>query len=126
MPTRKLRLNRAEQARYLIALRQLQAAGLDFEIPEELLENSRAVDITVAGGPASSVFDSSRGTFYAIWVRLVAERPDTLMDCRMSTDWDDHIVLRSFDEAKAGLQARSIELFASRSAQSADRKCASI
>jgi hypothetical protein len=100
MPSRKLRLNRAEQARYLIALRQLQAAGVDVGIPEELLENSRAVDITVAGGPASSVFDSSGGTFYATWVRLVAERPSTLLDCRMSTDWDKHIVLRSFDEER--------------------------
>jgi hypothetical protein len=40
------------------------------------------------------------GTFYAIGVRLVAERPDTLLDCRVSTDWDDHIVLRSFDEER--------------------------
>jgi hypothetical protein len=100
MPIRKRRLNRAEQVRYLITLRRLRAAGLDFEIPEELLEDSRAVHITVAGGPASSVFDSSRGTFYAIGVRLVAERPDTLLDCRVSTDWDDHIVLRSFDDER--------------------------
>jgi hypothetical protein len=100
VPNRKVRLNRAEQARYLKTLRELQADGHDFEIPEELLENSRAVDITVAGGPASSAFESSRGTFYAIGVRLVAERPDTLMDCRIRTDWDDHIVLRSFDEAR--------------------------
>jgi hypothetical protein len=100
MPIPKRRLNRAEQARYLTRLRELKADGHDFEIPEELLENSRAVDITVAGGPVSSVFESSRGTFYAIGVRLVAERPDTLMDCRVSTDWDDHIVLRSFDEER--------------------------
>jgi hypothetical protein len=101
MPTRKPRLNRAEQAQYLVTLRQLRTAGLDFEIPEELLENSRGVRITVAGGPASSVLDSSRGTFYAIGVRLVAERPDTLLDCRVSTDWDDHIVLRSFNEERS-------------------------
>jgi hypothetical protein len=98
MPDRKVHLNRAEQARYLKTLRELQADGLDFEIPEELLENSRAVDITVAGGPVSWVFESSGVTFYAIEVRLVAERPDTLLDCRIRTDWDNHIVLRSFDD----------------------------
>jgi len=98
MPNRKLRLNRAEQARHLISVRELHAVGLDIEIPEE---DSRAVDITVFGGPASSVFDSSWGTFYyAIGVRLAAERPDTLLDCRLRTDWDDHIVLMSFDEER--------------------------
>jgi hypothetical protein len=98
MPTRKPHLNRAEQARYLMTLRQLQASGV--EIPDDLLENSRPLNITVASGPASWVFDSSRGTFYAISVRLVAEQPCTLLGCRMRTDWDEHIVLRSFDEER--------------------------
>lgn len=79
-------------------MRQLHASGI--EIPDGLLENSRALDITVARGPASWVFDSSRGTFYAISVRLVAEQPCTLLGCRMRTDWDEHIVLRSFDEER--------------------------
>ena len=98
MPTRKHHLNKAEQAKYLMTLRQLEASGI--EIPDGLLEDSRALDITVGRGPASSVFDSSRGVFYAIWVRLVAEQPCTLLGCRMRTDWDDHIVLRSFDEER--------------------------
>ena len=98
MPTRKPHLNRAEQARYLMTLRQLQASGV--EIPDDLLENSRVLNITVARGPASWVFDSSRGTFYAISVRLVAEQPCTLLGCRMRTDWDEDIVLRSFDEER--------------------------
>jgi hypothetical protein len=98
MPTRKPRLNKAEQAEYLKTVRQLHASGI--EIPDGLLENPRALDITVARGPASWVFDSSRGTFYAISVRLVAEQPCTLLGCRMRTDWDDHIALRSFDEEK--------------------------
>jgi hypothetical protein len=96
MPTRKAHLNKTEQGEYLKTLRQLQASGI--EIPDGLLENSRALDITVGRGPASSVFDTSRGIFYAVWVRLVAERLCTLLGCRMQTDWDDHIVLRSFDE----------------------------
>lgn len=98
MPTRKTHLNKSEQAKYLLTLRQLQASGI--EIPDGLLEDSRALDITVARGPASWVFDSSRGTFYAIGVRLVAERPNTLLDCRVRTNWDNHIVLRSFDEER--------------------------
>jgi hypothetical protein len=98
MPTRKPHLNRAEQARYLMTLRQLQASGV--EIPDDLLEDLRLLNITVARGPASWVFDSSRATFYAISVRLVAEQPCTLLGCRMRTDWDEHIVLRSFDEER--------------------------
>lgn len=81
-----------------MTLRQLHASGID--IPDGLLEDSRALDITVGQGPASSVFDSSRGIFYAVWVRLVAEQPCTVLGCRMRTDWDDHIVLRSFDEER--------------------------
>jgi hypothetical protein len=98
MPTRKPHLNKAEQAKYLLTLRQLQASGI--EIPNGLLEDSRALDITVGQGPATSVFDSSRGIFYAPWVRLVAEQPCTLLGCRMRTDWDENIVLRSFDEER--------------------------
>ncbi len=52
----------------------------------------------MAGGAASSVFDSSRGSLYAIPVRLVAERPDTLIGCQIRTEWDIHILLRSFDD----------------------------
>jgi hypothetical protein len=81
-----------------MTLRQLHASGID--IPDGLLEDSCALDITVGQGPATSVFDSSRGIFYAVWVRLVAERPCTLLGCRLRTDWDDHIVLRSFDEER--------------------------
>lgn len=98
MPIRKLHLNQAEKARHLISLRALYAAKVDIENPEELLENSRFLDITVAGGPASSVFDSSRGTFYAVETGMMAERPCTLVTCRLGTEWDDHIVLRSFDD----------------------------
>ena len=54
----------------------------------------------MAKGPASSVFESSRGTFYATDTCLVARRPCTLLNCRMQTDWDEHIVLRSFDDER--------------------------
>jgi hypothetical protein len=109
MPIRKLRLNRAEQARQLISVQALYAAGVDIEISEELLENSRALDITVARGPASSVFDSLRGTFYAVDTCMVAKRPCTLFGCRMSTDWDDHIVLRNFDDYRPLCRLSSLD-----------------
>jgi hypothetical protein len=100
MPIKKLHLSRAEEARYLTALRKLRAAGLALEIPAELLEDSSAVEIIVAGGPASSVFVSSNGIVYSTLVRLVATRPCTLLDCRIGTDWDDDIVLSSFDDER--------------------------
>ena len=100
MPIKKLRLSRADEARHFTALRELQATGLALEISAELLEDSSAVDIMVAGGPASSVFVSSSGIFYSTLVRLVATRPCTLLDCRIGTDWDDHIVLSSFDDER--------------------------
>ena len=87
MPIKKLRLSRADEARHFTALRELQATGLALEIPAELLEDSSAVDI-------------GSGIFYSTLVRLVATRPCTLLDCRIGTDWDDHIVLSSFDDER--------------------------
>ncbi len=98
MGNRKRVLNRAEQAQDLNTLRQLQAEGVNCVTPEKLLTSF--LDITVAGGPANSVFEGSKGMFYAIWVRLVAKRAGTLLDCRIRTDWDDHIVVKSFDDER--------------------------
>jgi hypothetical protein len=47
-------------------LRQLQAEGIDIEIPEEWQENSRALDIVLAGSAESTVFESATsGVLYA-------------------------------------------------------------
>jgi hypothetical protein len=49
MPNLKRRLSRLEEATHQDYLRQLQAEGIDVEIPEEWQENSRALDIVLAG-----------------------------------------------------------------------------
>lgn len=67
MPIRKTQLNRAEQARYLTATQELQIAGLHVDVPEEWLQDSRLLDVTVAKGPASVAFDlPNAGVGYAI------------------------------------------------------------
>jgi hypothetical protein len=126
MPSRKRRLNRADQAQFLNSVRALYVAGFNMEISEELLEDSRALDIAVAEGPASSVFESSRGTFYATDTCLVARQPCTLLNCRMLTDWDEHIVLRSFDDETCALPARCVGLSGSKCPQPSNRKWASV
>jgi hypothetical protein len=96
MPIRKPRLSRVEEATHLDCLRQLQAEGLDVEIPEE---NSRALDIVVAGPAESTVFESaSGGVCYAVLPRLVAlQSGRSLWDWDMSTAYDNQIVPESFD-----------------------------
>ena len=57
------------------------------------------MDISVAGGLGSLVSESSHGgVHYAVWVRLVARYACRLLGCRITTRWDDQIVLNSFDE----------------------------
>jgi len=97
MPLTKRSLTRAEMAEHLARAKQLRAAGLDIEIPEEWQENSCVLDIVVAGGCASLVCDSlTGGVHYAVGVRLVARLRVTLVDFRLTTEWDDQIVLHSF------------------------------
>jgi hypothetical protein len=73
MPNLKRRLSRLEEATHQDYLRQLQAEGIDGEIPKEWQENSRALDIVLAGPGESAVFQSlTGGVCYAVLVRLVA------------------------------------------------------
>jgi hypothetical protein len=71
----------------------MQAKGMDIEIPEQLLQRARCLDIIILGG-LTEVFDLASGLAgYKIYVRLVARRPVTLLDCQITTDLDDNIVL---------------------------------
>ena len=75
----------------------MQAEGIAVEIPECWLERARSLDIFVAGGPATVIFNlPGGGAAFAIWVRLVARRRVTILDCTMMTAWDDQIVLEGF------------------------------
>jgi hypothetical protein len=100
MPIHKPRFSRAEEATDWDYLRQLQAEGIDVEIPERWQENSGALRI-VLGGPAESVvFESATGgVCYAVIGRLVAERSGLILtEWGLSTDHDEQIVPGSFDD----------------------------
>jgi hypothetical protein len=98
MPTQKSRLSRSELARHLTDARQLRTAGVDLESPEECDDNSRFLDVFVAG-LGSMAFDlRTGGVGYVFLVRLIARRRCVVTTCRITTDDDKHIVLRSFDK----------------------------
>ena len=79
---------------------ELHLAGLDVDIPEEWLQGSRPLDVTVARSPASVAFDlPNAGVGYAICLRLVAlQSPLILPHYQITTVWDDEISLLNFDE----------------------------
>jgi hypothetical protein len=100
MPNLKRRLSRLEEATHRNHLRQLQVEGIDVEIPEEWQENSRALDIVLAGPGASAVFESATGgVHYAVLTHFIAERSGLIVtDWDLNTDYDDQIVPESFDD----------------------------
>jgi len=100
MPHRKARLTRTEQIEYRSAAQQLHAQGLIAKLPE-WLESTPSVDIQI-NHMTSEVSELPSGqAYYAVWVHLVARQPGLILeDCRITTSWDDQIVLAS-DEAKS-------------------------
>jgi hypothetical protein len=97
MPIRRSHLNQAERRQHLASAQQLVALKLITEIPE-YLENHRALDIVICE-PESLVFEIRRGAVgYAIWVRIVARQAGLILtNCRVTTTWDDQILLKNFD-----------------------------
>jgi len=97
MPIQRPRLSRADEAIHRNYLRQLQAEGIDVEIPEEWQENSRALHIVLG---ESMVFESATGgVHYAVLTRFIAERSGLIVtDWDLNTDHDDQIVPESFDD----------------------------
>jgi hypothetical protein len=95
MPTRRFRLNKAERR---AAAQKLYAQGLISKIPD-WLRVSLVLDIRI-DPMASEVAELPSGqVYYALWVELVARQAGLiLVDCRITTSWDDQIVLAS-DEA---------------------------
>ena len=99
----KRSLNRSEMLAHLARAEKMVAAGVKIQIREEWRESARApdktLDIAVGGGLATFVFDLTAGRAgYVISVRLVGRALGTLLDCRLTTSWDDDIVLASFDD----------------------------
>ena len=99
MPITKQNLTRAERSEHLARAKRMRADGVDIEIRAEWLESCRPLDIVVAGPPASLVCDlPSAGVGYVILVRLVARWRVSLLDCQITTQYDDQIALENFDE----------------------------
>lgn len=98
MPIRKPRLTRAEEAEYRVYLKQLQAEGIDVEIPEERQEARRDLQIDV-GAPWENTVSEVRGGgigYYAIYVRLIALRSGLILpETEISNAWDPQIQIES-------------------------------
>jgi hypothetical protein len=87
MRTRKLRLSRAEQAESYVRLRQLQAEGIDVDIPDGWQEPC-PLKIT-RGRQPSIVCDLGGGnTGYAIWLRVVSQCRVLVPEYEISSEWD--------------------------------------
>ena len=93
MPIRKLRLSRLEEAEHLVYLQRLQAEGHYVEIPEELQQDSRVLDIHIAPPYINIIRQLPSGPVaYAIWVRLVALRPNVILeDSQLASGWDQDL-----------------------------------
>jgi hypothetical protein len=103
MPITRSRLSRTEQERYLRCLQELRAGGCDVEIPSEWLDQSRALDIIIRRDGLTEVVEGSPGVVvYAVSTRLVARKSYVVLtDCACETEWDDQIVLQSFQQQKS-------------------------
>jgi hypothetical protein len=100
MPMRRLSLSRAELGRHRSAAQRLRAGGLDIEIPEELQEHARTLDIHIAPSHENFIWQLPTGTVaYAIWVRLVALRPNVILeDSQIASAWDQDLFPLSVNE----------------------------
>jgi hypothetical protein len=94
MPVKRTRLVRAQQATYLSRAKELQAAGLDCEIPDEWQENSSSLDIIVAPPEYNMLCELPTGvTAYAILMRLVALRSNLILEnFGIASEWDSESI----------------------------------
>jgi hypothetical protein len=103
MPVSRQRLTKSEIARHLARAEKMIAAGVNIQIRDEWREPARAqdqtLDIAVAGGCATFAFDlTAARAGYVISVRLVGRALGTVLDCRLTTSWDDDIALSSHSD----------------------------
>jgi hypothetical protein len=100
MPIRRHRLSRREEAEYRMCLQEMQAEGIDVDIPDQAPEHVPGLDIFVVGGLASVIFNLPGGNAgYAICLRLVAGKSGLILpdECRITTKFDDQIELETID-----------------------------
>jgi hypothetical protein len=93
MPIRRRSLSRAERGRYRSDAERLCAFGLDVEIPEELREDSRALELHIAPPYINIIRQLPSGLVtYAILVRLVALRPNVILEeSQLASGWDQDL-----------------------------------
>jgi hypothetical protein len=93
MPTRKTRLLRNEQARYLARAKELKMAGVACSIPDAWEDDSRSLDIAVAPSELNILCQSPSGiTACAILVHLVGLRSNLILEnFSIATAWDSHL-----------------------------------
>ncbi len=90
------RLTSHEISTHLARAKAMRAAGVEIEIPEEWLDH-QALIIRASDTQTNLVFDSPAGcAAYAMWVQLVARESTTLLDCQITSQLDNEIVLASF------------------------------
>lgn len=94
MPIKKIRLSKADLSECRPAAQQLLEWGLISKMPK-WLEIPPALDIHI--DPMASVAAElpSGQVCYAIRVELVAREAGVMVDCRITTTWDDQIILGS-------------------------------
>ncbi|MGB7587004.1 MAG: hypothetical protein WBM11_19365 [Terriglobales bacterium] len=109
-------LNQAERAENRRRAEQLRASGVEIESSDEWRENSRALEIVLAGPAENTVFETrDGGVVYAPLVHLVASEPVTLTGCDLLTGYDDQFVREPFDNDEPlcrlhGLEYRRCDL----------------
>ena len=88
--TIRTKCNKLEPRKTLNRLKELRAAGMDLEIPADLEEQFRTLDVRILTGGSNEVFDGMAGQMlYAVSVRLEARRlPLVVVDCFCQTDWE--------------------------------------
>jgi len=91
---------RQQQATYLALGQELQAARLDFGIPDEWHENSRSLDIFVAPREGNLLCELSSGvTACAIYVELVSLSSNLILEnSQIASEWDSELIVLCGDQ----------------------------
>jgi hypothetical protein len=97
MPVKKIRLSPAEKARYLEHVQELQSAGIECDIPEEMFEHRQSLRIDVAPPSENILYELPNGVAaYAIQVYLVALRGNLILrNFAISSEWGSDLVALS-------------------------------
>jgi hypothetical protein len=82
-----------ELSLHLARAKAMRAAGVELEIPAEWLDCEPLI-IRTGDVMIERVFDAPGGNAgYSLWVDLLAQTAITLMDCQISSPWDDQIIM---------------------------------